>query len=229
MREPALVGDVVAAMVAGAGVPVTVKCRLGVDEQDTEEALDALADAVLKAGASAIWVHARKAWLSGLSPKENRDVPPLDYGRVHRLKARRPELEIVLNGGIDSLDEAAAQLDHVDGVMIGRAAYHTPGILAEVDRRFFGGSADPEAEQVVQEMLPYIARELARGTRLSHITRHMLGLFHGHAGARAWRRILTVGAVRPGAGIEVLREALAAVAKPVAAEPQFAEPALAPA
>ncbi|CAN5274779.1 tRNA dihydrouridine(20/20a) synthase DusA [soil metagenome] len=229
MREPALVGEVVAAMVASVGVPVTVKCRLGVDEQDTEEALDALADAVLAGGASAIWVHARKAWLSGLSPKENRDVPPLDYGRVHRLKRKLPDTFVGINGGIHTLDDAAAELGRVDGVMLGRAAYHAPGMLAEVDRRFFGGGEGTEPEQAVEGMLPYIARELAQGTRLSHITRHMLGLFHGHAGARAWRRILTVGAVRPGAGIEVVREALAAVAAPPIAERQLGEPVLAPA
>ncbi len=211
MREPELVGELVAAIKAAVAVPVTVKCRLGVDEQDPETALDTLADAVVAAGADAIWVHARKAWLEGLSPKENRDVPPLDYGRVYRLKQRLPGVFVGINGGIGSLDEAEAHLAHVDGVMLGRAAYHTPAILADVDRRFHGAVAGPEPAEVVVAMLPYIAAELARGTRLSAITRHMLGLFHGAPGARSWRRILTVGAVGPGAGIEVVEEALAAV------------------
>ena len=215
MRTPALVGDCVAALKAAVAVPVTVKCRLGVDEQDPEAALDALADAVIAAGTDALWVHARRAWLSGLSPKENREVPPLDHGRVHRLKARRPGAFIGINGGIASLAEAAAHLRAVDGVMLGRAAYHTPGLLAGVDRRFYGGQdglADSRA--VVRDLFPYIATELDAGTRLSHITRHMLGLFHGEPGARQWRRILTVGAIRPGAGLEVVREALAALDTP---------------
>ncbi len=211
MRTPALVGDLVAAIKAAVAVPVTVKCRLGVDEQDPEAALDELADRVVAAGADAIWVHARKAWLEGLSPKENRDVPPLDYGRVYRLKQRLPGTFVGINGGVGTLDAAAGHLAHVDGVMLGRAAYHTPAILADVDRRFFGAGTGPEPHAVVMAMLPYIADELARGTRLSQITRHMLGLFHGAPGARSWRRILTVGAVQPGAGLAVVEEALAAV------------------
>jgi tRNA-dihydrouridine synthase A len=209
MRTPALVAECIAAMKAAVSVPVTVKCRLGVDDQDTGLALDAFADAVLAAGADAIWVHARKAWLHGLSPKENREVPPLDYARVYRLKARLPDVFVGINGGIATLDEAAVHLRHVDGVMLGRAAYHTPSILADVDRRFYGGA--PVARDAMQAMIPYIEAELAQGERLSHITRHMLGLFHGAPGARTWRRILTVGAVKPGAGIEVVREALAAL------------------
>ena len=212
MRSPELVGDLVAAIKAAVSVPVTVKCRLGVDEQDPEAALDALADAVVAAGADAVWVHARKAWLEGLSPKENRDVPPLDYDRVYRLKQRLPHVFVGINGGIATLDAAAGHLDHVDGVMLGRAAYHTPEVLADVDRRFYGGDDGPEPQAVVEAMLPYIAAQLESGTRLAAITRHMLGLFHGVPGARNWRRILTVGAVRPGAGLEVVREALAAVA-----------------
>ena len=211
MRDPELVGDLVAAIAAAVDRPVSVKCRIGVDEQDPEPALDALADAVLAAGASAIWVHARKAWLSGLSPKENREVPPLDYDRVHRLKQRLPDAFIGINGGIHSLDYAAAHLRALDGVMLGRAAYHTPAILAEVDRRFFGDDGQPGPLAVVEAMIAYIGTELSRGTRLSHITRHMLGLFHGHAGARTWRRILTMESVKPGAGTEVVRAALAAV------------------
>ncbi|HVY20516.1 MAG TPA: tRNA dihydrouridine(20/20a) synthase DusA [Bauldia sp.] len=209
MRTPALVGDCVAAIKAAVRMPVTVKCRLGVDDQDTEVALDALADAVVAAGADAIWVHARKAWLQGLSPKENREIPPLDYARVYRLKQRLPHVFVGINGGIVSLDAAAVHLAHVDGVMLGRAAYHTPGILADVDARFYD-QATPSAD-VVETMIPYIEHQLAAGERLSHITRHMLGLFHGAPGARAWRRILTVGAVKPGAGIGLIHEALAAV------------------
>jgi tRNA-dihydrouridine synthase A len=211
MREPDLVGDCVAALKAAVAVPVTVKCRLGVDEQD-DTALDALADAALAAGADALIVHARKAWLQGLSPKENRDVPPLDYGRVHRLKARLPEVPVVVNGGLASLDAAEAQLAHVDGVMLGRAAYQNPALLLDVDRRFFGETAAaPTPHEVIARMIPYIEARLAEGVRLHAVTRHMLGLFQGVPGARAWRRILTVEAVKPGARIEVLHRALAAV------------------
>jgi tRNA-dihydrouridine synthase A len=220
MLTPAVVGACVAAMKAAVDVPVTVKCRLGVDDQDTETALDAVADAVVDAGADAIWVHARKAWLSGLSPKENREVPPLDYSRVHRLKARLSGVFVGINGGIASLDEAETQLTSVDGVMLGRAAYHGLGLLAAIDRRFFGEATSiPDERSVVEGMFPYIAGELAEGTRLSHITRHMLGLFHGSPGARRWRQILTVESARPGAGLEVVRSALAAVSDSAQAEP----------
>ncbi len=212
MREPALVGDIVAAMKAALAVPVTVKCRLGVDDQEPEAALFALAGSVFAAGADAVWVHARKAWLSGLSPKENREVPPLDYALVGALKRRCPDRFIGVNGGIATLDEAAAHLTALDGVMLGRAAYHTPAILADVDRRFYDAADAPEPEAVVAAMLPYIAAEIADGTPLARVTRHMLGLFHGRPGARRWRQILTVGASRPGAGVALVREALAAVA-----------------
>jgi tRNA-dihydrouridine synthase A len=212
MLTPGVVGDCVAAIKAIVSVPVTVKCRLGVDEQDAEAALDALADSVVAAGADAIWVHARKAWLSGLSPKENRDVPPLDYERVRRLKVRLPNVFVGMNGGIGSLDKAAGHLRVVDGVMLGRAAYHTPGILAGIDRRFYGEAGEsPDESAVVEAMFPYISAELASSTRLSHITRHMLGLFHGRPGARRWRRMLTVDAAKPGAGLSVVRAALATV------------------
>jgi len=231
MRDPALVADVVAAIKAAVRVPVTVKCRLGVDEQDPEAALDALAGAVVAAGADAIWVHARKAWLEGLSPKENREIPPLDHSRVHRLKVRFPDTFIGINGGIGSLDQAVTHLAAVDGVMLGRAAYHTPEMLGEIDARFYGDARELiDSAAAIDAMLPYIAGELAKGTRLSHITRHMLGLFHGSPGARAWRRILTVGAVKPGADLSVVREALAAVGEPLdfAAEmPETRLPALA--
>ncbi|WP_291741456.1 tRNA dihydrouridine(20/20a) synthase DusA [Bauldia sp.] len=211
MLTPGLVADCVAAMKSAVDVPVTVKCRLGVDDQDTGPALDALADAVVAAGCDGLWVHARKAWLSGLSPKENREVPPLDYGRVHALKRRLPDVFVGINGGIPSLDEASRQLDHVDGVMLGRAAYHTPAILLDVDRRFFGIDAPQDVRAAALAMVPYVEKELARGARLSQTARHMLGLFHGRPGARQWRRILSVEGARPDAGVEVLFEALAAV------------------
>ncbi|MCB1498491.1 MAG: tRNA dihydrouridine(20/20a) synthase DusA [Bauldia sp.] len=212
MKEPTTVAACVAAMKAAVTVPVTVKCRLGVDDQDPETALDALADGVVAAGADAIFVHARKAWLKGLSPKENREVPPLDYSRVYRLKARLPQVFVGINGGIATLDHAEAHLAHVDGVMIGRAAYHTPDILADVDRRFFGDAgAGRSPRDAVLAMLPYVEEVLADGGRLAHVTRHMLGLFHGQPGARQWRRILSVEAVRPNAGSEVILKALAAL------------------
>jgi tRNA-dihydrouridine synthase A len=212
MREPGLVGSCVAAMKEAVGIPVTVKCRLGVDEQDPEEALDRLADSVLPAGADALWVHARKAWLSGLSPKENREVPPLDYSRVYRLKQRLPGAFIGINGGIASLDEVKAHLAHVDGVMLGRAAYHNPAMLTEVDRFL-----DPDAETIdlraaAERIIPYAEAHCKAGGRLAAVTRHMLGLFQGRPGARTWRQILTVDAARPSAGPEVIRLALDAVA-----------------
>jgi tRNA-dihydrouridine synthase A len=212
MREPARVGDCVASMKAAARVPVTVKCRLGVDEQDIEVALDTLADSVVEAGADALWVHARKAWLHGLSPKENRTVPPLDHARVHRLKARLPEVFIGINGGFRTLEAAMAELDRVDGVMLGRAAYETPLILAEVDERIYGeraATADPFA--VAERMIVYAEGECAAGARIHHISRHIFGLFHGRPGARLWRQHLTVGASRSGAGPEIIREALYAM------------------
>ena len=218
MREPALVGDCVAAMKAAVAVPVTVKCRIGVDEQDSEEALDAMTRAVVAAGADALIVHARKAWLKGLSPKENREVPPLDYGRVYRLKQAWPSVRIVINGGVGSLDEAKAHLEHVDGVMLGRAAYQSPEILLDVDARFFGEDAPADdAFEVVERLLPYIEARLAEGVRLHQITRHVLGLFAGRPGARAFRRHLAVEACKRGADIGVLSEAVAHVSRAEAA------------
>ncbi len=216
MAEPALVGDCVAEMKAAVPVPVTVKCRIGIDDQDPEPALDALADAVVAAGVDAIWVHARKAWLKGLSPKENRTIPPLDYDRVFRLRARlgagARRVFVGLNGGIATLEAAQELAQRVDGVMLGRAAYQTPGLLAEVDRVFRGDdSPRPEPEAVAAAMMDYIAAEGARGVPVAAITRHMLGLFTGRPGARAWRRILTVESHRPGADASVVAEALAAV------------------
>jgi len=215
MREPHVVAEGMAAMIAAVRIPVTLKCRIGVDDQDPEESLFTLVDACAAAGVKTVIVHARKAWLSGLSPKENRDVPPLDYGLVYRLKRERPELTIAINGGIGGLDEAQEHLKHVDGVMLGRAAYHTPGILGEVDRRIFGEAGpDVSAESAIAAYLPYVEAQLAAGVHLSHITRHMLGLFHGQPGARTFRRIMTVEAVRLGAGLEVIERAMAALAGP---------------
>ena len=216
MIEPKLVAECMAAIGAAVRVPATVKCRLGVDDQDPEQSLFGLVDQCAAAGVQTFVVHARKAWLKGLSPKENRDIPPLDYPLVYRLKRERPELTIVINGGIGSLDEAEAHLAQgVDGVMLGRAAYHTPDILGAVDRRIFGAPGpDMTAEDAVAAFLPYIERNLAAGVRLASMTRHMLGLFHGRPGARTWRQILTVESVRPGAGIEVVERALEAVRAP---------------
>jgi tRNA-dihydrouridine synthase A len=212
MAEPALVGDCVAAMKAAVALPVTVKCRIGIDAQDPEQALDALADAVVAAGVDALIVHARKAWLQGLSPRENRDVPPLDYGRVYRLKRARPALPIVINGGIANLEQAAEHLRHVDGVMMGRAAYQEPWRLLAVDPALFGAPAPFDSPQAAAEgLIPYIERELARGVRLNSITRHILGFFRGVPGARAFRRHLATEAVKAGAGADVLRAALAHV------------------
>lgn len=212
MKEPALVADCVAAMREAARVPVTVKCRIGVDDQDPEEALDRLADAVISAGVSALWVHARKAWLKGLSPKENRDIPPLDYDRVRRLKARYPEVFIGINGGINDLGIAIDLLKTLNGVMLGRAAYQEPALLGSVDRLIYGlATEDADPFAVVEAMRPHIAAHLAAGGRLSAFTRHMLGLFHKVPGARAWRRILTEGGVREGAGLEVIDAALDAL------------------
>jgi tRNA-dihydrouridine synthase A len=212
MAEPELVGDCVAAMKASVSIPVTVKCRIGIDEQDPEAALETLTCAVKGAGADALIVHARKAWLQGLSPRENRDIPPLDYDRVYRLKSAHPGLVIVLNGGIATLEQAAAHLERVDGVMMGRAAYQEPWRLLAIDPLLFGEPAAFAAPKAAaQAMIPYIERELERGTRLSSITRHMLGLFRGVPGARAFRRHLATAAVKPGAGADVLAAALSLV------------------
>ena len=211
MREPELVADCMAAIGAAVTIPATVKCRLGVDDQEPEESLFKLVDLCAAAGVRHFVVHARKAWLKGLSPKENRDVPPLDYPLVWRLKRERPELTVVINGGIGSLDEAEQHLAQVDGVMLGRAAYHTPAILGEVDARLFGSGEVVTPFEAVTRYRSYVARELAKGTHLAAMTRHMLGLFHGAPGARTWRRILTVEGVKPGAGLEVIDAALAAV------------------
>jgi tRNA-dihydrouridine synthase A len=194
------------------GIPVTVKCRIGIDDQDPEVALDVLARSVVAAGADALIVHARKAWLNGLSPKENRDVPPLDYDRVYRLKASLPNVSIIINGGIASLAEAKQHLSHVDGVMLGRAAYQEPWRLLAADPELFGAAA-PHAtmKDVFESMMPYIESQLAHGTRLHSITRHFVGAFHGVPGARAFRRHLAENGVKADAGVNVLRDAIALV------------------
>ena len=212
MRTPDLVARCVAAMKDVADVPVTVKCRIGVDEQDPETALDALADAVFGAGCDGLWVHARKAWLEGLSPKENRDIPPLDYDRVHRLKARFPDRFVGINGGLGDVETAAAQRAHVDGVMLGRAAYQRPALLMGVDAAFYGDDAPTaELDTIRDAMMAYTARHIAAGGRASHVTRHMIGLFQGRPGARRFRQILTVDAARPGADEQVIAQAFEAV------------------
>jgi len=212
MAEPALVARGVAAMKRAVKIPVTVKCRIGIDDQDPEVALDVLARAVVAAGADGLIVHARKAWLNGLSPKQNRDIPPLDYDRVYRLKAALPDIPVIINGGIGSLAEAKQHLDRVDGVMLGRAAYQDPWRLLTVDPELFGEAA-PHAtmKDVLEAMLPYIEGQLARGTRLHAITRHFVGAFHAVPGARAFRRHLAEHGVRSGAGVDVLRDAIALV------------------
>jgi tRNA-dihydrouridine synthase A len=209
MAEPKLVAACIGAMRDAVDIPITVKHRIGIDDQDSYESLCDFVGTVAEAGCAAFVVHARKAWLSGLSPKENRSVPPLRHDVVHRLKRDFPELTIVINGGIESLEQAIEQLAHVDGVMIGRAAYHDPWLLADTDARIYG---DPPTgttrRDVVEAMLPYIERELASGTRLHSITRHMLGLFHGVPGARAWRRMLSAGGGSDADRLRVFRESL---------------------
>jgi tRNA-dihydrouridine synthase A len=212
MREPRLVADCVAAMIAAVGVPVTVKCRLGVDEQEPQEALAALAEAVKASGAAALIVHARKAWLDGLSPRDNRSIPPLDYPLVHALKRAHPDWRIILNGGVADLVSARAELQHVDGVMIGRAAYQNPELLIGVDPELFGEAAPVvDAFEAIEAFAPVISRGLERGERLHDYTRHLHGLFAGRPGARAYRRLLASEGVRAGAGLEVLRSAVARV------------------
>jgi tRNA-dihydrouridine synthase A len=212
MAEPELVAECVRAMRGATDKPVTVKCRIGIDDQDTEESLDRFVDLMIAAGAEHIYVHARKAWLKGLSPKENRTIPPLDYPRVYRLAERLAPFAISINGGIETLAAADEHLQHVAGVMLGRAAYHNPVLLAEIDHRYFG---DVERRfdlgAVMHTMADYAEGELALGARLNNITRHMLGLANGRPGARTFRQILSVDAARRGAGPEVMLRALAAV------------------
>jgi tRNA-dihydrouridine synthase A len=213
MAEPALVGDCVAAMKAAVRIPITVKCRIGIDAQDPETALENFAEAVKRAGADALVVHARKAWLKGLSPKENREVPPLDHDRVYRLKRSHPEMTVVLNGGIGNVEDALTHLQHVDGVMMGRAAYQEPWRLLAVDPLIYGDAAPfASAKEAAAALAPYIEREIAEGTRLHSITRHLHGLFHAVPGVRAYRRHLAGAASTPHADAEYLLVALALVA-----------------
>ena len=216
MRVPELVGECVAAMKSAVSIPVTVKSRIGVDDQDPGSALDALADAVWKAGADALWVHARKAWLDGLSPRENRDIPPLDYGRVHQLKRENPIHFIGLNGGlqapIQALEELIQGEPQLNGAMLGRAAYQNPQILRDVDRLFYNAEDEPPSyREVIDAMMEYSARHLERGGRLNHVTRHMVGLFQGVPGARRWRQILSVESVRDDASPEIIDKAFSCV------------------
>jgi tRNA-dihydrouridine synthase A len=211
MAEPQLVADCVAAMKQAVSIPVTVKSRIGIDDRDSYEELVHFISTVANAGCETFIIHARKAWLSGLSPKENRDIPPLRYDVVYRIKQDFPQLEIVLNGGITTLDQAEDILQHVDGVMVGREVYHNPYLLADVDRRFFGDIKESRSrETIMQLLIPYIQQqlELKNGVRLNSITRHILGLFHGEPGARGWRRHLSENVCKPGADINVILEAL---------------------
>ena len=209
MAEPVLVAECVAAMRARVSVAVTVKCRIGIDDQDSEADFQRFIDTVAASGCSVFIVHARKAWLEGLSPKENREIPPLDYDRVVRLKRARPDLTIVLNGGIETLDSGSVHLaGGLDGVMLGRAAYHTPWLLADVDRRLFGVESAPRTRSdIIEQLMPYAEGHLASGGRLAEISRHILGLYHASPGGRLFRRVLSEEAPRRGAGVEVLARA----------------------
>ena len=210
MKSPDLVAECVAEMIAATSVEVTVKCRIGVDDQEPHDILPDFIEKVSAAGVRRFTIHARKAWLQGLSPKENRDIPPLDYDLVHQIKRDRPDLHISINGGIATLDSAEQQLSMgLDGVMIGRAAYHNPAdILCQADRRIYGMGQDTDPVQIVHDMLPYIDAHLSNGGRLHQVTRHMLGAFMGRPGARGWRRHLSENATRDGAGIETVEAAL---------------------
>ena len=212
MAEPNLVAACFAAMQAVVKIPVTIKCRIGIDDQDEEQALDEFIGAVAQAGCKTFIIHARKAWLKGLSPKENREIPPLNYNRVHRLKAANPALHISLNGGLETVAAGLAHLETLDGIMLGRVAYHNPWELAQVDLAFANQPAPVATRrEAAVAMLPYIEQHLATGAPLHHITRHMLGLYHAQAGGRIWRQILTVDGSKHGAGPEVIHKALAAV------------------
>lgn len=212
MRDPAIVASCVTAMKDATALPVTVKCRIGVDDQEPSEVLPAFLDTILAAGADAVWIHARKAWLQGLSPKENREIPPLDYDLVYRMKQKYPEVFIGINGGITDLDQAVVHLDHVDGVMLGRAAYQNTGLLADVDHRIYGAAErDVDWSGLAERMMSYAEAHIEAGGRLHHVTRHMVGLFQGLPGARRFRQILSADATKPGAGPDIIRAAIAEV------------------
>lgn len=220
MKEPDLVADCVAAMAAAVSVPVTVKCRIGVDDQDPSESLPTLIEKVRDAGCRTIIVHARKAWLDGLSPKQNRTVPPLDYDLVYEMKRTYPDLEICINGGVTTLDETENHLTQVDGVMMGRMAYERPYVLAEVDQRLFGSAKPPRTRhEVMEAFLPYMIRRLEEGVTLHAMTRHILGLFQGMPGARAWRRHISENAYKKGADISVVTEALSKIQTSATGDP----------
>ncbi len=214
MAEPKLVAECLAAMQAAVKIPVTVKCRIGIDDQDEEQALDEFVEAVAEAGCKTFIIHARKAWLKGLSPKQNREIPPLNYDRVVRLKAANPTLHISLNGGLVTVADGLTHLETLDGIMLGRVAYHNPWELTQGDPTFTGQPAPVATRhEAAVAMLPYIEKHLATGAPLHHITRHMLGLYHAQAGGRIWRQILTVDGSKHGAGVEVLYKALGAVSE----------------
>jgi tRNA-dihydrouridine synthase A len=214
MKEPALVADSVAAMIAAVDIPVTVKCRLGVDEENDYDRFAAFIDTVAAAGCRVFFVHARNAWLKGLSPKENREVPPLRYDWAYRIKRERPQLTIAVNGGIATLEDSLAHLQHTDGVMLGRAAYHDPYLLHRLDAALSGGEILPRA-QLLRALRPYVESQLAQGMALKHIARHVLGLFHGQPGGRAFRQVLSEGAHRPGADWTLVEQAIAATRSPL--------------
>ena len=212
MAEPKLVAECVDAMQQAASIPITVKTRIGIDEQDSYEFLTDFIDTVKAVGCDTFIVHARKAWLQGLSPKENREIPPLDYERVYQLKRDYPKLNISINGGVKSITEAKGHLEHLDGVMVGREAYQNPYILAFVDNELYGANKPIlSREQIIEQMLPYIETHLKNGGRLNHISRHMIGLFQGQSGSRAWRRYISENAHKPNAGMEVIIDALNAM------------------
>ena len=209
MSSPGLVAECVSAMREAVDIPVTIKTRIGIDDQDDYESLHEFVRVNQEAGCGIFIIHARKAWLQGLSPKENREIPPLSYETVYRIKQDFPGLEIIINGGLEALDTAQQQLDHVDGVMLGRAAYHQPWLLSEVDARFYDDPHSvPDRHEIIEQMYPYIERVLRQGGELKYVTRHMLGLFHGMPGARHWRRVLSEQAWKQGAGLEVIHRAL---------------------
>lgn len=213
MADPVLTARCVKAMSAAVSIPVTVKCRIGIDDQDSEKDLDLFIDHVVDAGCRHFIIHARKAWLQGLSPKENRDIPPLNYDRVYRLKARLPQLDIAINGGIQTPQEVEEHLAHVDEVMIGREAYQNPYVLAEIDQVLQGAPSRPTRFDILEAFLPYVEQQLQRGVRLHQMVRHILGLFAGEAGGRHFRRILSENSNKPGAGGELIVEAMNAVRK----------------
>jgi tRNA-dihydrouridine synthase A len=207
MAHPQLVADGVKAMQDACGLPITVKHRIGIDDMDDYEGMLNFVDTVAATGCKTFIVHARKAWLQGLSPKENREVPPLQYDRVYRLKQERPELEILINGGINTLDECDTHLQHLDGVMVGRAAYQNPYLLADVDQRFYQGGSAKSRDQVLLDFMPYVEEQLSQGTQLHHMSRHILGLFQGLPGAKMFRRHISQNAHKKGAGLEVIEQA----------------------